>query len=288
MSLLTANDAVVRVAREERVLRLTLNRPEKRNALNSAMCNALVDAVTQAQNDSTVGAILMDANGRVFCSGMDLDEAVATEGVEHTAIHEELFALGRKSRKPIVMCVNGPALGGGLGLVVQAHVAVAAQGALFGLTEIRTGMWPFLVYRSIEAAVGARRALELSLTGRLFSTQEALGWGVVHQVAHAFEVEERAETIARDLAKASPTAVALGMEYVHSSRCKTWSQAGDIAIKLRAKSMVSADFKEGVRAFHAKVEPHWPSMPSGAYANEAQRPPVDLDVDDKPHIEGPE
>ena len=148
-------------------------------------------------------------------------------------------------------------------------------------------MWPFVIYRSIEATVGARRALELSLTGR-FSTQEALTWGLIHQVAHAFEAEDRAATVARDISRMSPATIALGMEYVHGSRCKTWTQAGDLAAKLRAKSMVSADLKEGVAAFHEKREPHWPSMPAAAYTSPAAPAPRQSESDGHSHDEGPE
>lgn len=280
--------SLVIIEKEDRVLHLTLNRADKRNALNGEMCNTIVDAVTRAQGDESVGAVLLDGRGRVFCAGMDLDEAVSAEGIEKTAIHEELFSLGRKSKKPIVVCVCGPAMGGGVGLIAQAHVAIAAQGSLFGLTEVRIGMWPFLIYRSIEAAVGARRALELSLSGRLFSTQEALTWGLIHQVAPAFEAEDRAAAAARDISKMSPAAVALGMEYVHGSRCRTWTQAGDLAAKLRAKSMVSADLKEGVAAFHEKREPHWPSMPANTYTTPATAGSGHPDFGDHLRDEGPE
>jgi enoyl-CoA hydratase/carnithine racemase len=276
------------IERQERVLHVTLNRPDKRNAFNEEMCRLLVDAVMGAQNDPHVGAILIDANGRVFSAGMDLDEAVSPNGIEAAAVHEELFSLGRKSKKPIIAYVNGPAMGGGLGLVAQAHVAIAAQGSLFGLTEIRIGMWPFLVYRCIEETIGSRRALELSMTGRLFSTQEALTWGLIHQVAHAFEAEDRASAIARDISKASPEAIGLGLEYAHGARGKNWMEAGELAAKLRAKCMVSADFKEGVAAFHAKREAQWPSMPATPYATPSSGASTGSDVDDKPHFEGPE
>jgi enoyl-CoA hydratase/carnithine racemase len=276
------------IERQERVLHVTLNRPDKRNAFNEEMCRLLVDTVAGAQNDPHVGAILIDASGRVFSAGMDLDEAVSANGVEAAVIHEELFSFGRKSKKPIVAYVNGPAMGGGLGLVAQAHVVIAAQGSLFGLTEIRIGMWPFLVYRCVEEAIGSRRALELSITGRLFSTQEALAWGLIHQVAHAFEAEDRASAIARDISKASPQAIATGLEYVHGARGKTWTQARDLAEELRAKCMTSADFKEGVAAFHDKREAQWPSMPATPYTTPAPGPSTSSDVDDKPHFEGPE
>jgi enoyl-CoA hydratase/carnithine racemase len=257
----------VRINKQERVLRVTLNRPDKRNALTSAMSHELVEAIEGAQDDVTIGSILLDAEGPAFCSGMDLDEAVADKKQQSIAIHEKLFSLGRRSRKPIVACIAGPALGGGVGIIAQAHVAVAAQGALFGLTEIRSGLWPFVVYRSIEAAVGARRALELSLTGRLFSTQEAMSWGLIHQVAPAFEADDRAEAIARELSRASPTAMRLGFAYAHESRGKSWEESGRLAATLREACASDADFTEGVAAFHQHREARWPSMPAGTYAD---------------------
>jgi enoyl-CoA hydratase/carnithine racemase len=254
------------IEREGRVLSITLNRPEKRNAFNVAMCHELVDAITSAQTDPGIGCILLSAAGRVFSAGMDLHEAASGPGDDSITIHERLFSIGRETAKPIVACVTGPALGGGLGLVAQCQIAVAAQGALFGLPEIRTGIWPFLVYRSVEAAIGPRRTLELSLTGRLFSTHEALSWGLIHHEAHAFEVEDRAGAIARDIAKASPAGIRLGLEYVRGSRNETWEEAGKLAAELRRECTSGADFKEGVAAFHAHREPHWPSMPQGTYS----------------------
>jgi enoyl-CoA hydratase/carnithine racemase len=145
------------VHHKHRILHIALNRPEKRNALTCDMCSGIADAVASAQNRDDIGVILITAAGQVFCAGMDLDEAALSHHNLASA-HEELFTMGAHSVKPIVICVNGPALGGGLGLVAQGHVVVAAEGAVFGLPEIRIGLWPFLVYRSIEAAVGAMMA----------------------------------------------------------------------------------------------------------------------------------
>lgn len=279
--------SLLRIEKEERVLHITLNRPDKRNALSLELCHELSTAMTNAQNDDSVGALLLDAAGRVFCSGMDLDEATSVDAASSMDCQESLFSIGRRSKKPIVACINGPAMGGGLGLIAQAHVAVAAQGALFGLTEVRIGMWPFLVYRSVEAAIGPRRTLELSLTGRLFSSHEALAWGLIHQTAHAFEVEDRANAIARDISKASPTAIGLGLSYVHTSRNKDWAEAGEIAAKLRVKCTASADFKEGVAAFHAHREARWPSMPESAYKH-VPPPSPGSGVEGEPHNSVPE
>ena len=167
-----------------RVLHVTLNRTEKRNALNAELCTGIVSAVRSAQAQQEIGAILISASGHVFCAGMDLDEAVNVPEAELAAMHEQLFSMGAHSLKPIVVCVNGAALGGGLGLVAQGHIVIAAQGVAFSLPEIRIGLWPFLVYRSIEAAIGARRTLEISLTGRAFHANDALHCGYVQQVCH--------------------------------------------------------------------------------------------------------
>jgi enoyl-CoA hydratase/carnithine racemase len=252
------------VQNKHRILHITLNRPEKRNALTCSMCGAIAEAVVSAQQREDVGVILITAVGQVFCAGMDLEEA----DLPHhnlAAAHEELFTMGAHSVKPIVICVNGPALGGGLGLVAQGHVVVASENAVFALPEIRIGLWPFLVYRSVEAAMGARRTLELSLVARTFYAAEGCQMGLVHQVCPGVEVGERAHALARDLAKASPRAVEAGMQYFRDSRGKSSIEAGEIAAKLRAELMASGDFDEGRSAFKEKREPRWPSMPAGYY-----------------------
>src|SRR5579872_4345081 len=98
-----------------RVLRLTLNRPEKRNALNRALCQAILEAVEDATHDPTVGAILLEANGKSFCAGMDLEEAAEGATEETNVLHERLFTVGSRTSKPVIAAVRGPALGGGTG-----------------------------------------------------------------------------------------------------------------------------------------------------------------------------
>jgi enoyl-CoA hydratase/carnithine racemase len=248
-----------------RVLHITLNRPGKRNALTSRMCSEIVEAISSAQTRTDIGSILISAAGQVFCAGMDLDEAVDQHGADLAALHDDLFTIGATSMKPIVVCVNGPALGGGLGLVAQGHVVLAAQGAVFGLPEIRIGLWPFMVYRSVEAALGPRRTLELSLLGRVFPVHDALSWGLVHYVCPPAEATERASGLARDLAKASPLAMEIGMRYVHESRGKSSKEAGERAAALRSELMESSDFREGCAAFKEKRDARWPSMPQEFY-----------------------
>ncbi len=250
----------VHVEQLNRVLRIELNRPEKRNALTAAMCDGIVDAVESAQLDGSIGSILLLAAGPVFCSGMDLTERVSGDGAHLSRAHDRLFTMGARSLKPIVVGVNGAAFGGGLGLAVQGHVVLAETHSVFGLPEIKLGLWPFLIYRAMEEAIGPRRLLSLSLTGNNFDAQEALAWGVVHQLCHEDEAQDRAGVVARELSKSSPQAVEFGMRYVRDARGRDWEEQGRIASRLRQELMAGDDYKEGVEAFKEKRHPHWPSL----------------------------
>ena len=246
------------VSREDRVLRVTLNRPEKRNALNADLCTTIVDAVEASWSDDAIGCVLIDAAGDVFSAGMDLEEALAPDAAEKTAIHERLFTLGARSEKPIVAAVQGPALGGGVGLVANAHIAIAAHGSTFGLTEIRIGMWPFVIFRAVMNAIGERRATELALTGRIFNVPEAVQWGLISEAVPLIEIDDRAAALAMHLASQSPQAVSTGLRYLKAARGADPETSGRLAREYRAQAFASTDFREGVTAFREKRKPVWP------------------------------
>jgi enoyl-CoA hydratase/carnithine racemase len=242
------------------VLRLTLDRPEKRNALNGDLCLALVDALEAASLDASVGAILLAGNGKSFCAGMDLDEAALGITDQINAAHERLFTVGARLTKPLVAAVQGAALGGGTGLVANCHIAIAALDASFGLTEIRLGLWPFLVYRAVAMALGERRTLEMALTGRIFGAETARDMGLVHEIAP--NPEKRALEVAETVAGFSPTAIQYGLSFVQQVRGEDWETAGQIARRVRHQVCTAADFQEGLKAFREKRPPRWPSLGS--------------------------
>ena len=244
----------LKISREGRVLRLTLACSEKKNSLSVDLSRALVDASKEA-----TGAILIDSEGPVFCSGMDLS---SPGQCEETRIHEKLFTMGIWSEVPIICAVQGPALGGGLGLIANSHIAIAAQGTQFGLTEIRTGMWPFVIWNSMVSALGERRALMLALTGRLFGTAEAYQWGLIHEVVPLIELDDRATAIAHQMAESSAVAIGLGLRNTRESRDLPLEDASRLALQLRAEAFQSPDFQEGLSAFHEKRKPEWPSLKS--------------------------
>ena len=252
----------MRISREGRLLRITLDRPAKRNALTTDMCRELVEHMEGADSDRSIGAMLLDAEGSAFCSGMDLEESLLPDAAARTAIHETLFTVGTRLTKPLVAAVQGPALAGGMGLAANAHIIVAGENATFGLPEIRIGMWPFIVYRAVQLAVGDRRALELSLTGRTFGADEAAEWGLAQYVVPQDQVAAKAAHIAGSLAGASPEAVRRGLTLVNQSREFGPAETARLALSLRDRLFRSEDYQEGVRAFREKRAPRWPSLES--------------------------
>jgi len=245
-------------SRHGRLLRLALNRPEKRNALSAQLCRELVHALESAERDPHIGAILLTGNGKHFCAGMDLSEVGTLGNDEINAGQEQLFTIGSRLGKPLIAGVQGAALGGGMGLVANCHVVIASEDATFGLTEIRLGLWPFLVFRVLSVGLGERRAIELSLTGRIFAAQEARQIGLVHEVTG--DLEKRAVELATAIADSSPTALRSGLTFVQEVRGRDWRTAGEIARRIRDEVFESADFEEGLRAFREKRASQWPSI----------------------------
>jgi len=233
-----------------RLLRLTLARPEKRNALHSELVRALLAAFESSAANRNIGAILLDAEGTTFCAGMDLEEAPTVDPATLVQLQSNLFEIGRTLTKPIIAAVQGSAYGGGVALVANAHIVLASDTARFGLTELRVGMWPFLAWSPIAAAIGDRRTRELALTTRLFTAVEALQWGLVHYVLPESDLNNRALDIAITLSESSAETMSRGLEAAtHPER----------ALALRIEQSVSADFQEGVEAFRTKRPPKWPS-----------------------------
>jgi enoyl-CoA hydratase/carnithine racemase len=183
----------LRTEQHGRLYRIALSSPEIRNVLDAEGCRNLLREFREAEADANVGAILLEADGPIFCAGCEPDE--------------ELLSIGRKIEKPLIAAVQGVVISGGLALAANAHVLVAAQGTSFGLTDIREGRWTEVFTDAIARALGLRRTLELALSGRIFSTPDAFAWGLVHHVAPAFELEDRATEVAQGIANANPATI---------------------------------------------------------------------------------
>jgi enoyl-CoA hydratase/carnithine racemase len=249
---------LLQIDQHDRVLRIALNRPEKRNALSSDLCRELVDALNNANRDSSVGAIVLAGNGPVFSAGMDLQEVRHLSPQSLSNVHEQLFTVGSRLGKPLVGAVNGSAFGGGLGLVANCHVVIAQKEAKFGLTEIRLGLWPFLVFQAVTAALGERRAVELAITGRIFDAAEAKTLALVHELVD--DANARAMECAQAISEFSPTAIRSGLSFVSEARGQDPARGIETARRIREELMATPDFQEGIRAFLEKRQPVWPSV----------------------------
>jgi len=241
-----------------RVLRLVLNRPEKRNALNAQLCHELQDSISHANHDSKIGSILLLANGSCFSAGMDLQELGQVDEESLAHIQEQLFTTGTRLSKPLVAAVDGPALGGGLGILANCHIVVASSKAKFGLTEIRLGLWPFLIHFAVAAALGERRLLELALTGRVFEAQEAQAMGLVQVIDE--DPNGKAMETAENLANSSSMAIRSGLNFSQEIRGEDPEMVGLLARNARKEVFESPDFQEGLKAFREKRQPVWPSL----------------------------
>src|SRR5215813_8563523 len=198
--------------------RLTLNRPEKRNPIGPAMCGELVHALGLLKSRREVRAIVLTGAGSVFSAGGDLSAMQEpAQGVAKASL-VELFTTMHELGKPIIAMVNGPALAGGLGLMVACDVVIAADTATFGTTEIAVGLWPMMITAEITRSVGRKATLEMMLTGRKLDAREALASGLVTRVVPAAELEVATARLAGELAERSPAALALGLRAFYRSQ----------------------------------------------------------------------
>jgi enoyl-CoA hydratase/carnithine racemase len=188
---------MIRSEQDGLVRRITLAAPLARNILNSEVAKSFLTELTDAEGDPDTGAILIDAEGQIFCGGLDFNDPPSSD----------IFNFGERATKPIVVSMQGVALSAGVALLANAHIVVAAQGSSFGLTDLRDGRCDARVQAAMARIMGERRARELALTGRVFTTPDALSWGLVHAAVPAFELEDRVLAVVQGVAGAKRDAV---------------------------------------------------------------------------------
>ena len=240
---------ILETNQEGRVLRVWLNRPSQGNSLTAELCRELVHVLNRAEKDRSVGSVLLAGKGESFCAGMDLNE-LATGDVESiSSVQETLFTIGTRLTKPLIGAVQGAALGSGTGVVANCHVVVASENATFGLSGIRIGLWPFVFFNAVAAAVGQRRALALTITGEVFTAAEALRIGLVHQVVPIEDVDQRALEVAQSAANYSSHALSSGLGFVHEVQGQTWKAAAGVGRAVRNEFLKSPEFRASLAAF---------------------------------------
>jgi methylglutaconyl-CoA hydratase len=257
------------------IRRITLNRPERRNALTPQMQEEVIAALEEAAA-SECRVVVLSGAGEAFCSGLDLSvlqELQNQTSAQHRADAERVARLFRtlyELPKPTIAAVQGPAIAGGAGLATMCDFTVAVRGAKFGYTEVRIGFVPALVSAFLTLQIGERRARELLLTGHLFDADEAHRLGLVTQVVAPDELESKVSSLAGVLAANSPEALAATKRLL-ASQNKVWLE-GAIALALEANAAgrETADFREGGAAFLEKRKPVWQGTGSARASREVE------------------
>ncbi len=241
------------------VARITLNRPEKRNPIGPATAGELVHAFAALRDDPAVRAVVLTGAGAAFSAGGDLSAMAgggATGGVPPASL-VDLFTTMHALGKPIVAMVNGHALAGGLGLMVACDLAIAADTATFGTTEIQVGLWPMMITAELVRNIGRKAALELMLTGKRLTAAEACAIGLVNRVVPAAELEAATMALATDLAGKSPATLALGLRAFYRSADLDHEPALRFLEGELGKVLALEDAREGIAAFLGKRPPVW-------------------------------
>jgi methylglutaconyl-CoA hydratase len=241
---------------------ITLNRPEKRNAISPEMIGDLLSALDEAER-SAARAVILTGAGNAFCAGMDLEALrnLATQTQEQHAADAErmgkMFHRVYSFPKPLIAAVNGPAIAGGTGLATLADFTLAVREAKFGYTEARIGFLPAVVSVFLLRQVGEKVTRELLLTGKIFDAEEAHRLGLVTEIVAAEKLMDAARDLGRTLAALSPTSLALTKRLILRWNEKEIERDLAIAVRESAEIRQTADFREGLSAFLEKRAPQW-------------------------------
>lgn len=250
------NDIVITTQHNHGILQIHLNRPDQLNALNQATLQRLAAIFSQAKSDKTIKALLLTGEGKAFCAGADIKQLAALNGVQGAAfarfgqsVFRQLEMLG----KPSLAAIHGYAFGGGCELAMSATMRIAANNAVFGQPEIKLGVIPgFGGTQRLARLAGKGRALELCLTGRRFSAEEAYAWGVVTELCTPENLLTRAKELLTELAQLSPVALNAIISTIQQGYDLTMEEALEIEALQFGICCTTADKREGVAAFLEK------------------------------------
>jgi enoyl-CoA hydratase/carnithine racemase len=244
------------------VARITLNRPQVRNALSRTLVQELEAALAGYEADPAARVIVLAGAGeRAFCAGADLkglgDRGTTLQARESFGGLARILEAITRMRTPVIAQVHGYALAGGCGLAAGCDLVIAADDAVFGLPEIKVGLLPLMVMAPILRAVGRQRGLLMILSGENVSAREALAMGLVSRVVPRADLEGETTALAARLARFSPAAVALAKEAAYTIQDMEYGKSLRYLRELITLVGLSDDAREGIAAFFAKREPEW-------------------------------
>lgn len=248
------------------IANITLNRPDKRNAMSATMMAELQTALDEIEKSHARVGIITGA-GKAFCSGMDLEMLAAiaqqspAENQEDSRRMAKMFRRIWSYPRPLIAAVNGAALAGGCGLATLCDFTLAVPEAKFGYTEVKIGFLPALVSVFLTRQIGEKKARDLLLTGRILEAAEAKEFGLVNEIVSAEKLLVRAKELADVLIAASPGSLSRAKRLMTSSAAATVDHDLERAILENARIRCTPDFKEGLASFLEKRKPVWQGKP---------------------------
>ena len=256
------NYQTIQLTYDTGIATITLNRPEKRNAMSFALVGELMAALDEIEA-SPANVVIFTGTGKAFCAGMDLEELKSLVGKAHDENVKDSSAMATLFRrlydfpKPTIAAVNGAAIAGGTGLATMCDFTLAVPEARFGYTEVRIGFVPAIVSSFLVWQVGHKIARDLLLTGRLFDATEAHRYGLVNEIVPSARLLDRAKEIATQLMENSPSSVRATKKLINGFIAVQLDEQIATAIEDNAHIRTTADFREGVTSFLEKRKPKW-------------------------------
>jgi enoyl-CoA hydratase/carnithine racemase len=250
----------VTVSTEGLIGRITLNRPERRNALSLELMQELIRCLDEIGSRREIGAVILAAEGKVFCSGHDLSEMVGRELEEYRRVFDvcsELMLKVQSIRQPVIAEVQGPATAAGCQLVATCDLAIAADDAWFATPGVKIGLFCTTPMVALSRAVGRKRALEMLLTGAPVSARTAVEWGLINRALPAADLRAETHKLAEYIAAASHHVVALGKQAYYAQIDLDQRTAYSYAKEVMSMNALAADAQEGICAFLEKRSPQW-------------------------------
>jgi enoyl-CoA hydratase/carnithine racemase len=251
---------LILLAREGSIARITLNRPEKRNALSLELMEELIAALESLRADAEVRAVIVEGAGPVFSAGHDLGEMVGRD----LEFYERLFDVCtvlmetiHRLPQPVIAKVHGVATAAGCQLVAACDLAVASADARFATPGVKIGLFCSTPMVPLSRAIGRKRALEMLLTGEMISAETALEWGLVNRVVPAEALDDAVAELVEKIVRSSPLTVGIGKEAFYAQLELDEHRAYDLTKTVMTQNALTGDAQEGICAFLEKRDPSW-------------------------------
>ena len=254
------SDQNICVAVDGLVAVVTLNRPERRNALSLALMQELMASLDEIGRNPEIRAVILAAAGKVFCSGHDLSEMIGRDINAYRRIFDvcaELMGKVQSIPQPVIAEVQGLATAAGCQLAATCDLVVAAEEAAFATPGVKIGLFCTTPMVALTRAIGRKRALEMLLTGAMVDARTAAAWGLVNSVVPAAELRSAARILAEKVAEASSLVVAIGKQAFYTQIDLDQPKAYAYAKEVMSMNALAADAQEGIGAFLGKGKPRW-------------------------------